>query len=78
VTVDANDNVLVGGYFFTNMIVDPVGGTTVSALGSSDCFIARYSSAGVYDWSTNFGGTLAENLFSVATANNNIYATGNI
>jgi hypothetical protein len=76
VTVDANDNVLVGGYFFTNMIVDPVGGTTVSALGSSDCFIARYSSAGVYDWSTNFGGTLAENLFSVATANNNIYATG--
>ncbi|MBK9638078.1 MAG: T9SS type A sorting domain-containing protein, partial [Bacteroidetes bacterium] len=76
VVVDANDNVLVGGYFFTTMNVDPVGGTTVSALGSSDCFIARYSSAGVYDWSTKFGGALAENLYSIATANNNIYATG--
>lgn len=76
VTVDANDNVLIGGYFYTSMNVDPVGGTSVSALGSADCFIARYSSTGNYDWSTNFGGTLADNIFSLATANNNIYATG--
>ncbi|MFN0189872.1 MAG: T9SS type A sorting domain-containing protein [Bacteroidia bacterium] len=76
VAVDANDNVLVGGYFFTNMTVDPIGGTTVSALGSADCFIARYSSTGAYDWSTQFGGTLADNIFSITTANNNIYATG--
>lgn len=76
VVVDANDNVLVGGYFYTTMNIDPIGGTSVSALGSADCFIARYSSAGSYDWSTKFGGTLADNIFSLATANNNIYATG--
>lgn len=76
VAVDANDNVLVGGYFSTTMNIDPVGGTTVAALGSSDCFMARYSSAGSYDWSTKFGGALADNLFSITTANSNIYATG--
>lgn len=76
VVVDANDNVVVGGYFSTNMNVDPIGGTSVSALGSSDCFLARYTSAGNYDWSEKFGGTLADNIFSITTANNNIYATG--
>ncbi len=76
VAVDPNDNVLVGGYFFTTMNVDPVGGTSYTALGSADCFIARYSSAGSYDWSTQFGGSLADNIFSITTANNNIYATG--
>ncbi|MBK7966766.1 MAG: T9SS type A sorting domain-containing protein [Bacteroidetes bacterium] len=76
VCVDANDNVLVGGYFNSTMNVDPIGGTSLTSLGSADCFIARYSSIGNYDWSTKFGGTLLDNIFSITTANNNIYATG--
>jgi len=74
--VDANNNVLVGGYFGTTMTVDAIGGTTLSTNGSTDCFIARYSSIGNYDWSTSFGGTLADNIFSITTNANTIYATG--
>lgn len=76
VTVDANDNVLVGGYFSTTMSVDPISGTSLTSVGSADCFIARYSSTGNYDWSAKFGGVLADNIFSITAANNNIYATG--
>jgi hypothetical protein len=76
VTVDANNNVLIGGYFSTTMIVDPISQSNITSVGSSDCFMARYTSAGNYDWSERFGGTLADNVFSITTANNNIYATG--
>jgi Secretion system C-terminal sorting domain len=76
ITIDANNNVVIGGYFFTTMTVDPIGGSNITSIGSSDCYLARYTSAGIYDWSERFGGSLADNVFSVAAANNNIYATG--
>ncbi len=76
VTVDAVGNVIIGGYFFTSMNVDPIGGTSVTVVGSSDCFIASYSSAGAYNWSVSFGGSLADNIFSVTTRGTDVYSTG--
>ncbi len=76
VTVDANQNVIIGGYFYTNMNIDPVGGTALAAIGSADCFVASYSSAGAYNWSGSFGGTLADNLFSVTSHGTDVFVTG--
>ncbi len=75
VCVDANQNVIIGGYFFTTMNVDPFG-ASVSSLGSSDCFIASYTPAGILNWSASFGGPQAENLFSVTAKGTDIYSTG--
>lgn len=76
VTVDANGNAIIGGYFFTTMNCDPVGGTAVTAVGSADCFIASYDSAGTFNWAKSFGGTLADNLFSVTAKGSDVYSTG--
>lgn len=76
VTVDAAQNVIVGGYFYTTMNVDPVGGTALTAIGSADCFIASYTSSGIYNWSKSWGGSLVDNLFSVTAKGSDVYSTG--
>ena len=54
VFVDASGNVLLTGKF--SGIVD-FGGGPLSAMGSSDVFLAKFDANGVYQWSQRFGGS---------------------
>ncbi len=78
-TVDANENVYITGFF--NGTAD-FGGGDVSSNGSSDIFVAKYSSGGTFLWAKTFGDTTASNTstdqgMSVAVdASHNIYVTG--
>lgn len=76
VVIDNAGRIITGGYFTGSLVTDPVGGASVTSSGGTDCFIARYSSAGVYDNSWSFGGGGTDNLFALATFNGNIYSTG--
>jgi hypothetical protein len=59
VTVDAASNVLVTGYY--NGTIDFGGGPLPSAGGgSTDAFLAKFTSAGAPVWSQHFGGTSSD------------------
>ncbi|MBL7924733.1 MAG: T9SS type A sorting domain-containing protein [Bacteroidia bacterium] len=74
--VDANGRVIVAGYFSTTMNVDIPGGVFLNSNGSSDCYIVRFTAAGILDYSVSFGGLNSDILYSIDTYNNNVYATG--
>jgi hypothetical protein len=75
VAVDANNNVIITGYF-----VGPVsfGGEVYSCIGTYDMFVAKYSASGTYIWSKVYGGPNAQMPARMAVhGNSNIAITGN-
>jgi gliding motility-associated-like protein len=77
-TVDNNGNIIVIGRF--NGTADFDGGPGVFNLtsnGSSDLFVAKYTSTGTFIWAFRAGGTDRDAAYGVAIDNlNNIYITG--
>jgi hypothetical protein len=63
VAVDANDNVLMAGYFLNDI---NLGAGTLSTRGGSDAFVAKFSSSGTHVWSKSFGGTTADQAIGIA------------
>ena len=53
VSVDASDNIWISGFFTGEAIF---GGTTLSAVGERDVFVAKLDPAGTVDWAVRFGG----------------------
>lgn len=55
---DGSGNVYVGGYFNNTVDFDPgLGNATIFCpAGSSDAFVAKYSTSGAYIWAKSFGG----------------------
>jgi len=75
---DASNNIIVTGEFNGTITFDVMqSGTTHTALGYSDIFIAKYNSNGILLWSSQVGGTSTENSYSIKTdILGNIYTTG--
>jgi hypothetical protein len=61
--VDPWGNVIVVGAFWGSV---NLGGATLSSLGSSDIFVAKYSSDGTHQWSKSFGNALDDTARGVA------------
>ncbi len=78
IKTDAFDNVIIGGYFYSNVDFDPSAGTqTLSASGNSDAFVAKYTSAGAYVWAGAISGIGAEVCYGLQPdLSGNIYCTG--
>ena len=77
ITCDKNNNVIITGY--TQSATGIAGATAHQNTfgGTSDAFIAKFSSSGAYKWSTYYGGSLLDYGHDVASdQNNNIYLTG--
>jgi hypothetical protein len=62
--VDGSGNIYVNGYFQSLSIT--LGSTTLTAVGSSDVFVAKYSSAGNVLWAKGGGGTGTDLVYSLA------------
>jgi gliding motility-associated-like protein len=79
VALDASDNVYVTGSMnYTTIDFDPSGSTiNLSKIGTTDCFFARYTSAGAYVWAKNIG-TAATSLTpnDLFVENTNVYVVG--
>lgn len=79
---DGLGNVLVGGYTYsTNFPVMNSGSYFQGTLSSSfkyDGFLLKFNNAGTLLWSTYYGGTQYDYIYSICIdGNNNIYAFGN-
>lgn len=79
ISLDGAGNVYIGGYFTLTADFDPGPGTATlnSTIGGS-IFLAKYSSAGVYQWAFNLGSPFTNNsLFDIKTDGpGNVYITG--
>ena len=72
--IDADDNLVVAGQFFADMAI---GDTTLSATGSSDVYLAKFSPDGELIWCMAAGGSSSDQLKDVSCdPEGNIYFTG--
>jgi len=78
IKLDANDNIFLGGSFDDIADFDPSGNTyTLSPNGGLDFFILKLDNLGNYNWVNALGGSMNDNLTSIAIdASNNVYACG--
>src|SRR3989338_133994 len=70
---------IISGQFTGSPDFDPTAGTTtLTSIGSSDGFIAKYTSAGDLTWAKSFGGTtmVCSSKGIVTDASGNIYSAG--
>ena len=73
-TVDKDGNIIVTGYFDSSATF---GGFTLNTAGSSDIFIAKYTSTGTVLWAVSAGGLDYDQGESVTTDNlGNVIVTG--
>jgi hypothetical protein len=61
--VDPSGNLIVAGYFSGTV---NFGGANLTSTGDTDIFVAKFSPAGVHQWSQRFGGLFADQALSVA------------
>lgn len=76
--VDASGNVYVTGYFNGSPDFDPgTGTTTLTAAGSNDVFVCKFSTSGTLTWAKSFGTTTEECGMAIdIDASGNAYTTG--
>ncbi len=75
---DGQGNIYICGTFNNTVNFNPSGSASLTANGTSDAFIAKYNSSGVYQWAFNYGlsGKITSAYKIVADLLGNIYVTG--
>ena len=74
VTADSKGNVTITGQFYSSA---NFGGGTLKSNGSTDIFIASYTTSGAHRWSRNHGGTSSDYGRGLAADGaGNVYVTG--
>jgi len=80
IATDTSGNVLVTGSYGAALTLYNTGGTpgaTLSFTGGSDCFIAKYTSAGAVSWAAQIAGTGDDIGYGIATdTSGNVFVTG--
>jgi hypothetical protein len=77
VSLDAVGNVYITGKFTGTTDFDPSANVnSLTSLGSSDIFIAKYNSVGNYIWVLPIGGATSDEGFDLSIDGSNIYLTG--
>lgn len=76
--VDLSDNILLTGYYYATIDVDPGPGTVnyTSTLTQEDMFIVKLNNNGIYVWSENFTSPSTEMAYSIHVDSNNDYYFG--
>lgn len=76
VSIDGNDPVVVGNYWYT-VDFDPNAGTTeLTSAGNSDIFMVKLTSSGSFDWAKGIGGNQADEAFAVDISSGTIFVGG--
>jgi hypothetical protein len=82
IATDTSGNVFVTGVYAAALTIynqGPSGtaGTTLSNAGGTDCFVAKYSSAGAVLWAARIASTVGDQGFGIATdPSGNVLVTG--
>lgn len=77
--IDANNNIVAGGYYSADIDLDPGPGTaTFAMLGSYDGFCVKLDGSGNYSWGATVGGSQYDAAGDVSIdAFGNVYVVGN-
>lgn len=74
ISVDNQNNVYITGYY---TVSTTIGTTTLNSSGLEDVFVAKYNSAGVFQWAVGGGGVDKDFGNGIANDNNgNVFVTG--
>ena len=75
---DGNNDIYVTGMFSATTDFDPSSGTTnLVSAGNTDIYVAKYSSAGAYQWAFKIGGSNLDGGYGIAVdGSSNVYVTG--
>ncbi|MBS4036116.1 MAG: choice-of-anchor D domain-containing protein [Ignavibacterium sp.] len=74
VAIDNNNNILIVGYFYTDITF---GDTTLTSFGGTDVFVAKFNTDGDVLWAVQGGGESFDNVNAVTTDDlNNVYVAG--
>ena len=78
IVLDNNANIyVIGDFNGSNIDFDPSASTAnLSSNGSSDVFIAKYTTSGQYVWAFNTGSGGGEIGWNITTDNNSVFVTG--
>ncbi len=78
IKVDVSGNVYVTGYFVGTVDFDPsnVSTNNKTAIGTTDVFLIKLTSAGALAWIDTFGSTSPDVGYSVDVDNSNVYVSG--
>jgi hypothetical protein len=82
IAIDSSDNVILTGAYFGNATFtnsdNSKFGTTLSALGGLDVFLAKITSQGITSWITRFGGTSGNEIGTQIDVDSigNVYVSG--
>ena len=78
ISTDGSNNILITGQAGASFpVYNPGGGAYFKGTGGVEPFILKFNSNGVRLWATYYGGSYAEDAYSITTdANNNILVTG--
>jgi hypothetical protein len=77
VKTDASGNIIMIGNTNSSTKIATSGAFQTTLGGKNDVFVAKFNTSGALQWSTYFGGSEADNGYSVTTdASNNIYLAG--
>ena len=74
IAMDSGGNVYVIGQYSDSVTI---GHTTLTSVGSTDAFVAKYDTSGTFQWARSIGGQLSDNGYGIATdSDGNVYVTG--
>ncbi len=78
VAVSGSDVYISGGFRSTANFNTPsaTGSNTITSVGGGDIFLAKYNSAGVFQWARGAGGSNEDQASGVAVSGNDVYITG--
>jgi gliding motility-associated-like protein len=77
ITTDPSGNIYVTGYFSGTCDFDPSGTTAnLTALGSQDAFLAKYSPSGSLLWKVKIGGSNSDDCYRVHCDGSNLFLAG--
>jgi hypothetical protein len=77
VQTDAAGNILICGYFYGDIDLNPAGTDLHTSAGSYDVYFAKYDPAGNWIWGRHFGGMSEEWISAICTdGSSNIYLGG--
>lgn len=79
VITDSSGDVYVVGQFFGTVDFDPTAAVqNITSAGTADAFVAKYSSAGAYQWAFNIGSGSVDQAKEISIdANDDLYIAGN-
>lgn len=65
------------GHYTGTTDLNPAGAVaSFTSLGGNDVFLARYTSAGLYNWGRSYGGSLDDQAVAMATNGTDVWITG--